>query len=170
MKLFAPVLVIAAMMGVFIDPLAHATSALGQSPPDTAWSAPLDEAHHMFYSGCYEEARRSLETVLERRPDHIRAQVALAWIDYIVATRLPPGTRWLLGGGNKDRGLRTVEDAAQADTTRFVRAEAMFALWDMRAREENFAEAVVTARVLSHDFPENRELVRFVARHEEEDE
>ena len=243
MKLFAPVLVMAAMMGIFIDPpihaTGHATGALGQSPPDTAWSAPLDEANHMFYSGRYEEAaalaldirvrdgvnldaselrtsalhfrikralgepkdrgkawkvcalcqelmpvfmdefalgraaaravveddptddealfflgkldlnyvwlqlatvgrktglgefkeaRRSLETVLERRPDHIRAQVALAWIDYIVATRLPPGTRWLLGGGNKDRGLRTVEDAAQADTTRFVRAEAMFAL------------------------------------------
>lgn len=42
----------------------------------------------------------------------------------------------------------------------------MFALWDMWAREENFAEALVTARALSHDFPDNRELVRCIARHE----
>ena len=46
----------------------------------------------------------------------------------------------------------------------------MFALWDMRARERNFTEAVVTARALLHDFPDNRELVRFIARHEGEDE
>ena len=56
-------------------------------------------------------------------------------------------------------------DSPQADTERFVKAEAMFALWDMQARERNFTEAVVTARALSHDFPDNRELVRFIARH-----
>ena len=115
--------------------------------------------------GEFREARASLNAVLERRPDYIRAQVARAWIDYIVGTRLPRGTRWLLGGGNKNRGLLAAEEAAQADTERFVKAEAMFALWDMQAREENFTEAVVTARALSHDFPENRELVRFIARH-----
>lgn len=275
-KLLAPVVVMAAMTGIFINPLAHATAAPGQSPTDTTWPAPLDEAHHLFYSGRYEaaaalaldirtrdvvnleaselrtsalhfqmrraqgepedrgkawkacavcqelmpvfmdefrlgraaaraaveddptddealfflgkldlnyvwlqlatvgrktglgefrEARTSLNAALERRPDYIRAQVARAWIDYIVGTRLPRGTRWLLGGGNKNRGLIAAEEAAQADTERFVKAEAMFALWDMQAREENFTEAVVTARALSHDFPENRELVRFIARH-----
>ena len=277
MKLLAPAVVIAAMTGMLIDPVVHATAAPGQSPAAATWPAPLDEGHHLFYSGRYEEAvaialdirindvvnleaselrtsalhfqirralgnpkdrgkawklceicqelmpvfleefgvgraaaraaveddpaddealfflgkldlnyvwlqlatvgrktglgefreaRASLNTVLERRPDHIRAQVARAWIDYIVATRLPRGTRWILGGGNKDRGLLAAEEAAQADTTRFVRAEAMFALWDMRAREENFTEALVTARALSQDFPDNRELVRFIARHE----
>ena len=276
-KLLAPVLVMATMTGIFSDPLVHATAAPGQSPPDATWSAPLDEAHHLFYSGRYEaaaalaldirtrdvvnleaselrtsalhfqikralgepedrgeawklcaicqelmpvfldefalgraaaraavendptddealfflgkldlnyvwlqlatvgrktglgefrEARKSLNTVLERRPDYIRAQVARAWIDYIVGTRLPRGTRWLLGGGNKNRGLLAAEEAAQADTERFVKAEAMFALWDMQARERNFAEAVVTALALWHDFPDNRELVRFIARHE----
>ena len=275
-KLLAPVLVTAAMTGTFIDPLVHATAAPGQSPPDTTWSAPIDEAHYLFYSGRYEaaaaialkirvadgvnleaselrtsavhfrirralgepkdrskawklcgpcqelmpvfldefalgraaaraaveddptddealfflgkldlnyvwlqlatagrktglgefrEARASLNAVLERRPDYIRARVARAWIDYIVGTRLPRGTRWLLGGGNKTRGLLAVEEAAQADTTPFVRAEAMFALWDMQARERNFAEAVATARALLHDFPDNRQLVRFIARH-----
>lgn len=281
MKLLAPAVVIAAMTGVLIHPLVHATAVPGQSPADTTWSAPLDEAHHLFYSGRYEaaaalaldirirdvvnleaselrtsalhfqmrraqgepedrgkawklcavcqelmpvfldefrlgraaaramveddptndealfflgkldlnyvwlqlatvgrktglgefrEARASLNAVLERRPDYIRAQVARAWIDYIVGTRLPRGTRWLLGGGNKNRGLLAAEEAAQADTERFVKAEAMFALWDMQARERNFTEAVVTARALSHDFPENRELVRFIARHGEEEE
>lgn len=269
------------MTGILIDPLVHATAAPGQSPAAATWSAPLDEANHLFYSGRYEaaaaialdirvadvvnleaselrtsalhfqikralgepedrgkawklcetcqelmpvfleefrvgraaaraaveddpsddealfflgklnlnyvwlqlatvgrktglgefkEARASLNTVLERHPDHIRAQVARAWIDYIVGTRLPRGMRWILGGGNKDRGLLAVENAAQADTTRFVRAEAMFARWDMQAREENFTEAVITARALSHDFPDNRELVRFIARHEGDDE
>jgi hypothetical protein len=276
-KLFTPAVVIAAMTGILIVPLAQAAAAPGQSPPETTWSAPLDEAHYLFYSGRYaeaaaialdirvsdvvnleaselrtsalhfqirralgepedrgkawklcevcqelmpvfleefrlgraaaraaveddatdddalfflgkldlnyvwlqlatvgrktglgefREARESLNTVLERRPDHIRAQVARAWIDYIVATSLPRGTRWILGGGNKDRGLLTVENAAHAETTRFARAEAMFALWDMRAREENFTEALVTAHALSRDFPENRELVRFITRHE----
>ena len=117
--------------------------------------------------GEFREARASLNAVLERRPDHVRAQVARAWIDYIVATRLPRGTRWILGGGNKERGLLAVEEAAQAETAPFVRAEAMFALWDMQAREENFVGAVVTARALSLDFPDNRELVRFIARHDD---
>ena len=73
--------------------------------------------------------------------------------------------RWILGSGNKGRGLLAVEEAAP-----FGKVEAMFALWDMQAREKHFAKAVVTARALSHDFPDNRELVRFIARHEEGDE
>ena len=120
--------------------------------------------------GEFREARASLKTVLERRPDHIRAKVAQAWIDYIVATSLPPGTRWLVGGGNKKRGLLAVEQAAQADAPPYVNAEARFALWDMRAREKNFEEAVITASALSADFPNNRELVRFIARHTGDDE
>jgi hypothetical protein len=116
--------------------------------------------------GEFKEARASLKTLLERRPDHIRGTVAQAWIDYIVATSLPRGTRWLLGGGNKERGLAAVEQAAQADAPRYVNAEARFAVWDMRAREENFEAAVVTARALLQDFPDNPQLARFIARHE----
>jgi hypothetical protein len=116
--------------------------------------------------GEYREARRSLDSVLERQPNHVRAQVARAWIDYIVDTRLPFGTKWILGGGDKERGLRVVREAAEAKAARYVRAEARFALWDMQVREKNFRQAVVTARSLSQDFPENAELVRFVARHD----
>jgi hypothetical protein len=116
--------------------------------------------------GEYREARKSLDTVLEQQPDHIRAQVARAWIDYIVDTRMPFGTKWILGGGDKDRGLRVVREASQAEAERYVHAEAKFAFWDMQVREKNFKEAVVTARALSKDFPDNAELVRFVAEHD----
>jgi hypothetical protein len=113
----------------------------------------------------YWEARKSLDAVLKRRPDHIRARIARAWIDYIVDTKLPFGTAWLLGGGNKKRGLSVVREAAAIDAERFVRVEARFALWDMQVREKNLAEAVVTARGLSEEFPDNVDLIKFVATH-----
>jgi hypothetical protein len=75
----------------------------------------------------YWEARRSLDRVLKQNPHHVRAKVARAWIDYIVDTKMPRGTRWLLGGGNKKRGLRAVREAATVEADLFVRAEASFA-------------------------------------------
>jgi hypothetical protein len=266
------------MTRILVDPLVNTAAAADQSAPDTTWSAPLDDAHHLFYSGRYEasaalaldvrtsdasnleaselrtsalhfqirralgeprdrdkawklcaacqelmptflaeftlgqaaararlasnpaddealfflgkldlnyvwlqlatigrktgwgeywEARKSLDAVLKRHPDHIRARVARAWIDYIVDTKFPRGTKWLAGGGNKKRGLLVVREAAQADAEPFVRAEAMFALWDMQVRERNLTDAIVTARALALDFPENRELTKFIAEHEE---
>jgi hypothetical protein len=112
--------------------------------------------------GEYWEARRSLDTVLKRNPEHVRARVARAWIDYIVDTKLPRGTRWLVGGGNKKRGLMVVEQAATSSADFFSQAEAAFALWDMQVREKNLSAALVTARSLSHDFPDNLELIKFL--------
>ncbi|HEY5618391.1 MAG TPA: hypothetical protein VIK60_10615 [Vicinamibacterales bacterium] len=114
----------------------------------------------------YWEARRSLDAVLTANPQHVRARVARAWIDYIVDTKVPWGTRWLLGGGNKKRGLQTVREAAQVDAPPYVQAEAMFALWDMQVRERSLADAVVTARALAQDFPDNRELTKFLDTHD----
>lgn len=116
--------------------------------------------------GEYWEARRALDKVLKTHPGHIRARVARAWIDYIVDTRMPRGTRWLLGGGNKKKGLLAVREAAAAEAEFFVNVEARFALWDMQVRERNFSEAVVTARTLARDFPGNDELIRFLAAHD----
>jgi hypothetical protein len=113
----------------------------------------------------YWEARKSLDAVLKRNPDHVRARVARAWIDYIVDTKMPRGTRWLLGGGNKKRGLRVVREAAGSEATFFARVEAAFALWDMQVRERDVAGAVVTAQDLARDFPENRELAKFLGAH-----
>jgi hypothetical protein len=111
----------------------------------------------------YWEARHSLDMALEQNPDDIRARVARAWIDYIVDTRMPRTTRWILGGGNKNRGLRVVADAASREQPRFVHAEAAFALWDMQNREGLGADAAVTARELARDYPANEELRKFLA-------
>ncbi|MSO46147.1 MAG: hypothetical protein EXQ59_05205 [Acidobacteria bacterium] len=116
--------------------------------------------------GEYWEARKSLDAVLKTNPNHIRARVARAWIDYIVDTKLPRGTKWILGGGNKKRGLLVVQQAATADTAPFVQAEAMFALWDMQVRERKVPEAVITARTLARLFPENRDLTKFLSTHD----
>ena len=110
----------------------------------------------------YWEARRSLDKVLEQNPAHVRARVARGWIDYIVGTKMRRGTRWLLGGGNKKNGLLAVREAASTEAPFFVRTEALFALWDMQVRERKLQEAVVTARRLAEDFPENRELREFI--------
>jgi hypothetical protein len=116
--------------------------------------------------GEYWEARKSLDAVLKQNPRNVRARVSRAWIDYIVDTQMPRGTRWVLGGGNKKRGLAAVREAADADADVFIRAEAGFALWDMQVREKNIAGAVETARGLARDFPDNEELRKFLIAHE----
>lgn len=110
----------------------------------------------------YWEARKSLDAVLKRNPRHVRALVARAWIDYIVDTKMPRGTRWVLGGGNKKRALVALREAASSETDFFIHAEAEFALWDMQVRERNLTEATAIARRLAGDFPDNRELVSFL--------
>lgn len=114
----------------------------------------------------YWEARRSLDAVLARNPTHVRARVARAWIDYIVDTKMPRGTRWVLGGGNKKQALLAVREAANAEADFFIHAEAVFALWDLQLRERNVAAAITTARGLARDFPDNRELAKFLETHD----
>jgi hypothetical protein len=114
----------------------------------------------------YWEARRSLDAVLKRNPAHVRARVARAWIDYIVDTRMPFGTSWLLGGGNKKKAFVVMRAAATAEADFFTEAEAEFALWDLHVREGKMAEAVVIARGLATDFPDNPDLGTFLATHD----
>ena len=113
----------------------------------------------------YWEARKSLDTVLERQPAHVRARVARGWIDYIVATKMPRGTRWLLGGGSRKKGLQAIREAAGAEADFFTRTEARFALWDMQVRERDTPGAITTADLLIRDFPDNQELKRFIGVH-----
>jgi hypothetical protein len=110
----------------------------------------------------YWEARKSLDSVLKVNPQHVRARVARAWIDYIIDTKVPRGTRWMLGGGSRKRGLDTVREAAREASSPYVQAEAMFALWDMEVRERNLPDAIVVARALARDFPDNREVSKFL--------
>ncbi len=111
----------------------------------------------------YWEARRSLDAVLKANPGHVRGRIARAWIDYIVDTRMPKGTRWVLGGGSRKRALIAVREAANTESDFYIRAEAEFSLWDMQVRERNFGEAVQIAQKLLRDFPDNRDLVAFLA-------
>jgi hypothetical protein len=115
----------------------------------------------------YWEARRSLDRLLRMNPEHVRARVARAWVDYIVGTTVPRGARWLLGGGNKKRGLLVVAEVVEMGAgSFFVQTEARFALWDMQVRERDVPGAMATARLLARQFPENRELRRFLTMHD----
>ena len=110
----------------------------------------------------YWEGRRALDTVLSRQPAHVRARVARGWIDYIVATKMRRGTRWLLGGANKKRGMTAIREAAGTEADFFTRTEARFALWDIQVRERDIQGALATADLLIRDFPENQEVKRFI--------
>jgi hypothetical protein len=110
----------------------------------------------------YREARRLLDGVLEKRPMHVRARVARAWMDYIVGTRVPWGTRWMLGGGSRSRALEAVREAAKTPTDYFAEVEARFGLQEMLTREGMLAEALAVAKDLLMRFPDNEDLARFV--------
>ena len=110
----------------------------------------------------YWEARHSLDAVLKTNPQHVRARVARAWIDYIVDTRIPWGVRWVLGGGDKKKALAALRTAAGADADSFAHAEAVFGLWDMLVRERRVPEAVEVAERLAAMFPGNPEVATFL--------
>ncbi|HEY2907425.1 MAG TPA: hypothetical protein VGJ29_16105 [Vicinamibacterales bacterium] len=114
----------------------------------------------------YWEARKSLDAVLRAHPRNVRALIARAWIDYIVDTKMPWGTRWVLGGGSRKRGVAAVRQAASIEADFFVHAEAEFALWNMQVRERDIAPATLVARQLAHDFPDNREVAAFLEAHD----
>jgi tetratricopeptide (TPR) repeat protein len=110
----------------------------------------------------YWEARKSLDAVLKANPNHVRARVARGWIDFIVNTRMPWGTRWVLGGGNKKKGLAAVREGAEMATDPFSHAEAEFALWDMLVRDKNIPAATEVAKRIAQAFPENAEVATFL--------
>ena len=109
-------------------------------------------------------ARHSMEAVLKAHPNNIRARVAYAWIEYIVDTRVPFGLGWTLGGGDKKKALKAITEAVSAVKDPYEKAEAEFALWEMLVRDKRPADALTVAKRLVVDFPENKELQRFVAK------
>ena len=110
----------------------------------------------------YWEARRSLDAVLKINPQHVRAMVARAWVDYIVDTKMPFGTKWILGGGNKKKALVAIRLATRVPTDFYAHAESEFALWNILLREHQTPEATVIARRLALTFPENPELAAYL--------
>jgi tetratricopeptide (TPR) repeat protein len=110
----------------------------------------------------YWEAKHLLDAVIQKYPTHVRARVARAWMDYIVGTRVPWGTRWVMGGGSKSRGLKMVREAAQTPADFYTRVEAQFGLWEMLTRDGKRDEALRVAKELLVKFPDNKDLARFV--------
>ena len=109
-------------------------------------------------------ARRSIEAVLKAHPNNVRARVAHAWIEYIVDTKVPFGLAWTLGGGDKKKALKAITEAAATVGDPYEKAEAEFALWEMLTRDKRPADAMTVAKRLIVDFPENKELQRFVTK------
>jgi hypothetical protein len=122
----------------------------------------LGPLHHKTGWSEYWEARRSLDAVLKMNPHHVRARVARAWIDYIVDTKIPWGTKWLLGGGDRKKAVVALREAAAADADFFAHAEAVFGLWDMLLRERHVPEATEVAERLAAMFPANPEVATFL--------
>jgi hypothetical protein len=157
--------------------LARARARLKATPGDAEalfFLGKLDLNHVWLFLGTlgrrtawgeYREARRSMERLLERDPKHVRARVAYAWIEYIVDTRVPFGFQWLLGGGDRKKALSLVRAAAESEADFYTKTEARFALWEMQIREKQIAEAVATARLLAADFPDNRDVTKFLETH-----
>ena len=180
-KAFAQCAPCASLLAAFLSDVARgqavARARLGAAPDDDAalyFLGKIDLNYVWLQLGPlgrkkgweeYWEARRSLDTVLKRNPENVRARVARAWIDYIVDTRMPRGTRWVLGGGDRKRALLSMQAAADADASFFVHVEALFALWDLEVRERRLPAAIAIARRLARDFPGNRELVKFLETH-----
>jgi hypothetical protein len=112
------------------------------------------------------EARHSLDALLAGDPQHLRGRVARAWIEYIVDTKMPWGTAWMLGGGNRRKAVSAMQEAASSQGDFYSQAEAVFGLWDMQVREGAFPAALVTARRLAAQFPANRGVSSFIARYD----
>ena len=109
---------------------------------DATDSSTLEHAQRLFYNGDYARAA-------------------------LVGTTVPRRARWLLGGGNKKRGLLVVAEVVEMGAgSFFVQTEARFALWDMQVRERDLPGAMTSARLLARQFPENRELRRFLTMHD----
>jgi hypothetical protein len=168
-----------ALLSVFFDEIKRGTAAararLAEAPDDEEamyYLAKIDLSYLWLQLSTigrrtgwdqYWEAKRLIAAVLEKEPTHLRALVARAWMDYIVGTRVPWGTRWVMGGGDRDRALRTLRGDPPPGADFYAKVEADFALWEMLAREGQRAEALPVAQSLLAKFPENEELARFVS-------
>jgi hypothetical protein len=178
-KVFKACAECAPLMAVFMDDFTHgrslAKNRLERTPDDIEtlfFLGKLDLNYIWLQLGTlghrtgwneYREARHSLDDVLKMDPRHVRARVARAWIDYIVDTRVKWGFRWILGGGDKKKALRVMNETAATASDHFERTEAAFGLWEMNIREKNMPKALAIAKTLARDFPDNRELAKFIS-------
>jgi tetratricopeptide (TPR) repeat protein len=112
--------------------------------------------------GAIGAARRAYaqhERVLAMAPQRKDAGLVVGMYRYVVGS-LSPLLRWLAMvagfGGDRERGLRMIEEAAAFDSD--TRAEAQFALVLLYNRERRFADALGVLDELQRRFPRNRLL------------
>jgi tetratricopeptide (TPR) repeat protein len=123
-----------------------------------SWSATIDGR----VLGAFGAARRAYnahERVLQLAPTRTDAGLIVGTYRYLVGSLVLPA-RWLAYmagfGGDKERGLRLIADAARHPTS--ASTDARFALVLLLNREERFDEAVGYVRELQRQYPRNRLL------------
>ena len=112
--------------------------------------------------GAFGAARRAFnshERVLELDPSRKDAGLVVGTYRYVVASLSLPA-RWVAYvagfGGDKEKGLRLIEEAARYRGD--VQVDAKFALMLLYNREKRYAEALAVIRELMTRFPRNRVL------------
>lgn len=112
--------------------------------------------------GAFGAARRAFnshERVLELDPSRKDAGLIVGTYRYVVATLALPA-RWVAYiagfGGDKEKGLRLIEEAARHRSD--AQVDAKFALMLLYNREKRFDEALAVIRELMARFPRNRVL------------
>ena len=112
--------------------------------------------------GAFGAARRAFnshERVLELDPSRKDAGLIVGTYRYVVATLSLPA-RWVAYvagfGGDKEKGLRLIEEAARFPGD--VQVDAKFALMLLYNREARYADALGVIRELMARFPRNRVL------------
>jgi hypothetical protein len=111
--------------------------------------------------GPYRDARDRIEEVLKRNPRHIRALVASAWINYMIASR-SVATRALLRAfgikGDKKKAFDHLALAVAEHGDEYSHWEAKFTQRDLLKRENKRSEVEAVTEELRTRFPKNGTL------------
>jgi tetratricopeptide (TPR) repeat protein len=122
-----------------------------------SWSATI-EGRVLGAFGSARRAYNAHERVLQLAPARTDAGLIVGTYRYVIGSLVLPA-RWfayMAGfGGDKERGLRLIAEAARNPNSA---TDAKFALVLLLNREERYDQAVVYVRDLQRDYPRNRLL------------
>jgi tetratricopeptide (TPR) repeat protein len=122
-----------------------------------SWSATI-EGRVLGAFGSARRAYNAHERVLQLAPARTDAGLIVGTYRYVIGSLVLPA-RWfayMAGfGGDKERGLRLIAEAARNPNSA---TDAKFALVLLLNREERYDQAVVYVRELQRDYPRNRLL------------
>jgi tetratricopeptide (TPR) repeat protein len=123
-----------------------------------SWSATI-EGRVLGAFGSARRAYNAHERVLQLAPSRADAGLIVGTYRYLVGSLVLPA-RWIAYmagfGGDKERGLRLIAEAARHPSS--ASTDAKFALVLLLNREERYDEAVRYVRELQREYPKNRLL------------